>query len=1185
MGSSLLNTIEAITLGTLDTLYSVVSLLKQKHLTGGVSVYTVTHHNIDGLDLRSSNLRNNFQGGNNLRVKQSEIKTVDLYQFSENELDSPTYNSDYIGRLYHLNDVSTNQRKSFITEESFGNFEFLLRLRNTNYKTVGQKYQSISTASIVSKDYEADPLLNANEQNTARMLTNTEYGSEYEVGVIAKSLILHPELKKYSEPFRNSLKTVTQSIDDKLGILNKNSSTYFNLSPQNTLANTFDVSTSHLDRTYSRELEIKQPNIVGNLMRGDYSYLRNYSFNEYLQGGKANYGDEIDVSNPYIHAGRIKMTPDGIFDYYSSRREDIIGAGFYSYNRGYVFGDYGDKIEKYYVGDGMHPEDDVKIQRDNEGNLLSMYYSEHDNGKPAGIIKHSELESFTRVEDGVSNVSSLIKKTNELFENYKIGSMVNRFHSYDLHKDDELVSSKSEKYGISRGRNLLRANGGVSDETGYENPYCRVWTKHHQYSKLSRRIRPFYGDTEPMQLSSIQGLYGGTMRPNGGDGRLGNFSVLKDNGFVKIASEHNGGASLEGGDVRKYMFSIENLAWRDIDLDGAQISKEQQGPNNGRIMWFPPYNLKFTENVNVDWNATKFIGRGEQIYTYVNTDRSGTLSFTMLIDHPSLINKWRGTSLDVEETDERENDLLRFFAGCGTLDGRLDDGANSEVVLTGKPITNNKKLGSRSKDVAIIVFFPNNFSGHYDNVSEGLNKLRDYECSNGVICNYTDDDMSEQILHEGNEVNTSIAGLNVGTYDLSIKTLIELSVFNGQDDGFEFYSIFDPQHGISNLNNLITEDEIFGDKFEDIHIDSIDVYGCASSHGRKENNVKLEERRAEFLKNAIILNCNSITEEDFNRPFQKAEIPANDLDPAHPDVNKIDAKIGRCAYAIFHVSWNEATTTTAEPYEEETINVNEDVIEGYGLENVAEEQMNEYVSTSTEVVDDYRHDNEYLYFSEIDYDDVAYQRIINKVRYFNPAFHSVTPEGFNARLTFLHQCTRQGPTIDLSSGRVDKSSSDMLKYAGNLAFGRPPYCILRIGDFFHTKICITSISIDYDNGSGIQWDLNPEGAGVQPMYANVNMNFNFIGGQDLAGPIERLQNAVTSNYYANASVYDHKADVKGESMYDVTVNVPKKDVSKGETNVPVSDEDVNGTFDTNIGDNVETELSNLYKNSIKGYKK
>jgi hypothetical protein len=45
------------------------------------------------------------------------------------------------------------------------------------------------------------------------------------------------------------------------------------------------------------------------------------------------------------------------------------------------------------------------------------------------------------------------------------------------------------------------------------------------------------------------------------------------------------------------------------------------------------------------------------------------------------------------------------------------------------------------------------------------------------------------------------------------------------------------------------------------------------------------------------------------------------------------------------------------------------------------------------------------------------------------------------------------------------------------------------------------------------------------MFANVTINFNFLGGSDLAGPIARLQNAVSFNYYANTSVYDNRAEV------------------------------------------------------------
>jgi hypothetical protein len=120
----------------------------------------------------------------------------------------------------------------------------------------------------------------------------------------------------------------------------------------------------------------------------------------------------------------------------------------------------------------------------------------------------------------------------------------------------------------------------------------------------------------------------------------------------------------------------------------------------------------------------------------------------------------------------------------------------------------------------------------------------------------------------------------------------------------------------------------------------------------------------------------------------------------------------------------------------------------------------------------------------------------------------MTPEGLNSRLTFLHQCTRQGPTLE-KLGAV------------NLAFGRPPICILRIGDFYNTKVIIDNITIDYEP---IVWDLNPEGIGVQPMIANVNLSIKFIGGSSLLGPINKLQNALSFNYYANTHVYDPRAD-------------------------------------------------------------
>jgi hypothetical protein len=185
---------------------------------------------------------------------------------------------------------------------------------------------------------------------------------------------------------------------------------------------------------------------------------------------------------------------------------------------------------------------------------------------------------------------------------------------------------------------------------------------------------------------------------------------------------------------------------------------------------------------------------------------------------------------------------------------------------------------------------------------------------------------------------------------------------------------------------------------------------------------------------------------------------------------------------------------------------------------------------------DYNNYNEYMYFAEINSgeENMIRKHIVDKIRYFDPAFHSITPEGFNARLNFLHQCTRQGPTNEVNSGNVTVSSNNYQKYAGNLSFGRAPYCILRIGDFFYTKICIDSLSIQYENDGGVQWDLNPEGAGVQPMMAHISMNFKFLGGQDISGPIERLQNAVSSNFYANSSVYDKMADYDNKRFNPIT---------------------------------------------------
>lgn len=149
--------------------------------------------------------------------------------------------------------------------------------------------------------------------------------------------------------------------------------------------------------------------------------------------------------------------------------------------------------------------------------------------------------------------------------------------------------------------------------------------------------------------------------------------------------------------------------------------------------------------------------------------------------------------------------------------------------------------------------------------------------------------------------------------------------------------------------------------------------------------------------------------------------------------------------------------------------------------------------------------NEADYFYKLKEDDsFLYDNLKDKLKNFHPAFHSTTPEGFNERINFLQQCGRQGPSF------IDPNQPQ------NTAFGRPPVCILRLGDFYFTKIIIDTINFTFDP---LQWDMNPEGVGLQPMLVNVDLNFKFIGGSTLQGPLTQLQNAVSYNFFANTAIY------------------------------------------------------------------
>jgi hypothetical protein len=156
---------------------------------------------------------------------------------------------------------------------------------------------------------------------------------------------------------------------------------------------------------------------------------------------------------------------------------------------------------------------------------------------------------------------------------------------------------------------------------------------------------------------------------------------------------------------------------------------------------------------------------------------------------------------------------------------------------------------------------------------------------------------------------------------------------------------------------------------------------------------------------------------------------------------------------------------------------------------------------------------------------MVYDNLKEKLKFFQPAFHSTTPEGLNTRLTFLQQCMRAGDTIPTIK---DVGGTQQVQYnnATNTAFGAPPVLILRVGDFYNTKIIPTSLNFTYE-----ALDINPEGIGIQPMIANVTMSFHFVGGSGLKTAVDKLQNALSFNYYANSEIWDDRADVTAQEKF------------------------------------------------------
>jgi hypothetical protein len=586
-------------------------------------------------------------------------------------------------------------------------------------------------------------------------------------------------------------------------------------------------------------------------------------------------------------------------------------------------------------------------------------------------------------------------------------------------------------------------------------------------------------------------------------------------------------------DNKNLMLSIENLAIQVIsntdgngiidDEYGSMIPGCEVGPFNGRLMWFPPYNMKLNESTSAKFDSTVMVGRNEPMYSYMNSERSATLSFTLLVDYPQILKNqlYKGTGAD------KHRIISEFFAfGGDSYEGITP--ANNTAKKTQDTLIEIKKTTGPTKTaepevkspVEYNIVFPNDFpkSGQEDDAIDIMYKAWQYQIDDGCL------DASSKItigLNKNIFVKTGVTGsTTVSSKDPNHKHL-DVNIL---PIDFSQYT----SSGITDCALNASLYDIYKTPVNREYYDIL-VLGGASKLYTEQNpndtkeeqnyNQKLGKRRADA---AIYLVRNRIKAlfgdfpENMNPPIiikydTSAETYTGeagttgsklaDQDNAYKKkIEELDTINER--YARIKITRKSKPTENIEP-----------IISEQDKENIKLYQ--EDVQAITKVNNIQKNNSaSNCVMNERDINSSAIMGGFESVsgNYYSPVFHSQTPEDFHRRLTFLQQCMRQG-----AAKKYNLVNDNGVLRAKNSAFGRQPICILRVGDFFYTKIIIENLTIDYSEST---WDTNPEGFGMQPMIAEVTLQIKIIGGQSLKGPIDALQNAVTFNYYANSNFTD-----------------------------------------------------------------
>lgn len=734
---------------------------------------------------------------------------------------------------------------------------------------------------------------------------------------------------------------------------------------------------------------------------------------------------------------------------YASGSENISILSAYTDNSGNIIGYFGYDIIS-------------RETKQKNPELLHTYEDFLDESKDFGWGK-DDVE-FTK--------NSLLYKTKEIVLKQSDNAFINSFSK------EFTINKNGQRYTIPRGDGIT-AKAPFTDDDGTDvkaGDFYRTFTVDRKYNRLSRTLRH-------------RGLDNGDTR-----------SVLGDNGLVHIAPTYRVNSDGTGQtDYRKFMLSIANYAWKDNVADIPECERYIDADGNvARIMWFAPYDLNLSENVSINTNNITFFGRPESIITQNNVERTLTVSFKLITDYPDIMNNFQ-----IEESHMWE----RYFKGDLSVKNEIDTIIREQltipeqelvrpVIETPKPVEKivtdpipsddviNDEIKDQTSEGETIPIYSVYFPNEETEIPIGSSKNKGYEDGVGTTLGYT--------YLRGVQKTNRIQYRDSVNFGLNREFLIE---------------------GNEKLKTT------FLDLFSDTNLRTIKVVISGNASKPKTSritNSTLSQRRAQTVKTYIETQLSELGILD-NVPQWitiQYEIKANGdtlalnvPEDSAGDLNenkksrRTDVKV--IPYFV-EVAQDDAPQTIA------------DVAAGDNLADQAEIDRN-IDDILQAIPDDLR---KKIYFTrckkykfmEIN-QSMSFDKIAEVIPYFHPAYNSYTPQNFNERLTFLHQCTRTANNINLNE-----------QDPTNIFYGYQPYVYLSIGDFIKTKAIITSLSIDYNTPS-LTWDLNPEGgAGVQPMFANITLGFTIFGGQTMSGALSRLQNALSFNYYANTEMYDVRSD-------------------------------------------------------------